>query len=106
MAALGLQCVLLPQALSAAVQAAPNHPYAYNFSVQPWIQYPGGLYKATNISAFPAAEAMSGALFKLNAGGMREMHWHDPNEWAYVISGSCRATLVEQGSAHTVDSCE
>ena len=49
---------------------------------------------------------MSGALFKLNAGGMREMHWHDPNEWAYVISGTCRATLVDQGNAHTVDSCE
>ena len=88
------------------MQVAPTRKYAYRFSAKPWLQYPGGLYKAAGVSEFPASESMSGALVKLNAGGMREMHWHDPNEWAYVISGTCRATLVDQGSAHAVESCE
>lgn len=85
---------------------APNMSFAYRFSSQPWIQSPGGLYKAAGASEFPASDTMSGGLVKLNAGGMREPHWHNLNEWAYVLNGTCRATLINQGSTHMVESCK
>ena len=88
------------------MQNAQNISYKYNFAAQEWLQYPGGLYKGASTTEFPASENLSGALFKLNPGAMREMHWHNPNEWAFVINGTCRTTLVNQGSSHTVESCE
>ncbi|DBB11689.1 TPA: hypothetical protein ACH3X3_007070 [Trebouxia sp. C0006] len=83
---------------------AQNVIYKYGFAAQEWIQYPGGLYKASNTANFPASDKLSGALFKLNPGGSREMHWHNPNEWGFVLNGTCRATLVNQGSTHMVES--
>ena len=88
------------------MQNAQNIHYKYGFSAQEWIQYPGGLYKASSTANFPASENLSGALVKLNPGGMREMHWHNPNEWGFVVNGTCRATLVNPGSEHMVESCK
>ena len=74
------------------VQApAPKEVYfSQGFSTVPLQTFPGGTYKASNTANFPASHSMSGALVNLTAGGMREPHWHDPVEWAYVISGTCR----------------
>lgn len=87
------------------LQNAQNISYKYGFAAQEWIQYPGGLFKASSTANFPASTSLSGGLFKLNPGGMREMHWHNPNEWGFVVNGTCRATLVNQGSTHMVESC-
>ena len=94
------------QTLQDCLQNAQNVIYKYGFAAQEWIQYPGGLYKASNTANFPASDKLSGALFKLNPGGSREMHWHNPNEWGFVLNGTCRATLVNQGSTHMVESCK
>ncbi|KAA6424832.1 MAG: oxalate decarboxylase [Trebouxia sp. A1-2] len=90
--------------LQGCLQNAQNVSYKYGFAAQEWIQYPGGLYKASSTANFPASDKLSGALFKLNPGGLREMHWHNPNEWGFVLNGTCRATLVNQGSTHMVES--
>lgn len=94
------------QKLQGCLQNAQNVSYKYGFAAQEWIQYPGGLYKASSTANFPASDKLSGALFKLNPGGLREMHWHNPNEWGFVLNGTCRATLVNQGSTHMVESCK
>ena len=94
------------QTLQGCLQNAQNVIYKYGFAAQEWIQYPGGLYKASSTANFPASDKLSGALFKLNPGGLREMHWHNPNEWGFVLNGTCRATLVNQGSTHMVESCK
>jgi oxalate decarboxylase len=48
---------------------------------------------------------MSGAVFDLVPGGMREMHWHpNADEWQYYISGTARMTVfMAQGNAETVE---
>lgn len=94
------------ETLQGCLQNAQNVSYKYGFAAQEWIQYPGGLYKASSTANFPASDNLSGALFKLNPGGLREMHWHNPNEWGFVLNGTCRATLVNQGSTHMVESCK
>ena len=64
-------------------------PYIEHFAKKPWQKFPGGHYKSST-NATLAASTISGALFKLNPGGLRELHWHDVDEWAFVIEGSCR----------------
>ena len=44
----------------------------------------GGSYKASSVRNFPGSTKISGALFVLHPGGLREQHWHNPNEWATV----------------------
>jgi oxalate decarboxylase len=33
---------------------------------------------------------------RLTAGGIREMHWHRENEWAYMLKGKARITAVDE----------
>ncbi len=33
---------------------------------------------------------------RLKAGAIREMHWHKPEEWGFVIEGQKRITAVVQ----------
>jgi oxalate decarboxylase len=43
---------------------------------------------------FPISETMTGVVLDLNAGGLRELHWHpNADEWQYVVSGDYSVTL-------------
>jgi len=43
----------------------------------------------------PIASRMAGVNMRLEAGAIRELHWHKTAEWAYVIKGSTRITAVD-----------
>ena len=32
---------------------------------------------------------------RLSAGGMRELHWHQQAEWAVMVDGKCRITVLD-----------
>jgi len=61
--------------------------------------------KEANADNFPISEDLAGVSMKLAPGIMRELHWHaDAAEWAYVISGRVRTTLVNPaGHSETCD---
>lgn len=41
---------------------------------------------------------------RLAPGGMRELHWHvNAAEWAYVLSGHCRTTIIHPDGATYID---
>jgi oxalate decarboxylase len=40
---------------------------------------------------------------RLNAGGVRELHWHKAAEWAYMLYGSARITAVDAGGRSFID---
>ena len=63
---------------------------SYALSQQPWYEYAGGWAKFASVQEFPYSSKISGSLVKLKPGGLRELHWHLPNEWVTVISGTCR----------------
>lgn len=69
--------------------------HTQSFSTVPVIEFPGGTYKSSNTRNFPASYSMSASLIYLVPGGMREPHWHAPNEWAFVINGTCRCYLSQ-----------
>jgi oxalate decarboxylase len=40
---------------------------------------------------------------RLNAGGIRELHWHKQAEWAYMLYGNARITAVDAQGRNFVD---
>lgn len=55
----------------------------------------GGWARQTTIRELPAAKTIAGVNMRLKAGAVRELHWHAQSEWAYVIKGNVRITLVD-----------
>lgn len=56
----------------------------------------GGWARQTTIRELPAAKTIAGVNMRLNAGAVREMHWHAEAEWSYVLKGAARVTAVDQ----------
>lgn len=57
---------------------------------------PGGWARQTTTRELPSATQLSGVNMRLTAGSVREMHWHREGEWAYMIKGRARITVVDQ----------
>jgi len=58
----------------------------------------GGWARQENTDVMPIATSMAGVNMRLEPGAVRELHWHDTAEWAYVISGSVRISAVNTDS--------
>ncbi|KAI0359662.1 oxalate decarboxylase [Trametes cingulata] len=56
----------------------------------------GGWIRTQNVQQMPLATAMAGANIRLEPGAIRELHWHNVAEWAYVLEGSTQITSVDQ----------
>jgi len=53
---------------------------------------------------FPISETMTGVVLELEAGGLRELHWHpNADEWQYVISGDFSVTLFGSHGRYRVE---
>ena len=55
----------------------------------------GGWARDVNTRGLPIATNIAGAHLFINAGGAREMHWHDAAEWAYIVDGHCQVTVAD-----------
>lgn len=55
----------------------------------------GGWARDMTTRTLPIATDIAGAHLYLNPGGVREMHWHNSAEWAYIMSGHCQVTVVD-----------
>lgn len=64
-----------------------------------------GSAKEVTVEQFPASQSIAGVSMRLKSGGIRELHWHAiAAEWAYVITGKVRATVMApNGEAATDD---
>ncbi len=64
----------------------------------------GGWAREITTRGLPIATGIAGAHLFINAGGAREMHWHDSAEWAYVVDGHCQVTVVDpEGQSEIVN---
>ncbi len=65
---------------------------------------PGGITRGASVKQFPASIGIAGVSMRLQPGAMRELHWHaNAAEWAFVVSGSCRTTIVHPDGSANVD---
>jgi oxalate decarboxylase len=64
----------------------------------------GGWAREITKRGLPIASDIAGAHLFMNAGGAREMHWHNSAEWAYIVDGHCQVTVVDpEGVAEVVN---
>jgi oxalate decarboxylase len=56
----------------------------------------GGWSRQVTVQDFPVAKSIAGVNMRLTVGGVREMHWHLPAEWAFMLTGRAQITAVDQ----------
>jgi oxalate decarboxylase len=64
---------------------------------------PGGWTREVTQRELPIATTLAGVNMRLNAGGVRELHWHKQAEWAYMLLGRARITAVDEDGRNFVD---
>ena len=55
----------------------------------------GGWARQVTQADFAISSTISGVNMRLTAGGIRELHWHQAAEWAYMTYGNCRVTVID-----------
>lgn len=55
----------------------------------------GGWAREVTQDDFAISKDISGVNMRLAAGGVRELHWHQQAEWAYMLDGKCRITTID-----------
>ncbi len=63
----------------------------------------GGWAREVTQDDFAISESISGVNMRLAPGGIREMHWHQQAEWAYMVTGNCRITTVDDQGRPSID---
>jgi oxalate decarboxylase len=63
----------------------------------------GGWAREVTTRELPVATEIAGVNMRLKPGGIRELHWHKEAEWAYMIAGSARITLVDAEGRNFID---
>jgi oxalate decarboxylase len=56
----------------------------------------GGWARETTTRELPISTEIAGVNMRLKPGGIRELHWHKEAEWAYIIAGSCRISILDE----------
>src|SRR5204862_3800603 len=59
----------------------------------------GGWAREITTRGLPIATDIAGAHLFVNAGGAREMHWHQSAEWGYIADGRCQVSVVDPDGA-------
>lgn len=63
----------------------------------------GGWARQTTVRELPIATQIAGVNMRLNAGAIRELHFHREAEWSYMIKGRARITAIDQDYRTFVD---
>jgi oxalate decarboxylase len=64
----------------------------------------GGWTRQVTVRELGISKNIAGVNMRLNAGGIRELHWHKAAEWAYMLYGTARITAVDpQGNSFVDD---
>src|SRR3984957_14689312 len=66
-------------------------------------QSSGGWTRQVTARELGVSKAIAGVNMRLNAGGVRELHWHKQAEWAYMLFGTARITAIDAQGRNFVD---
>jgi oxalate decarboxylase len=64
---------------------------------------PGGWAREVTERELPVATTLAGVNMRLEPGAVRELHWHEQAEWAFMIDGHARITAVDPEGRAFVD---
>ncbi|MFE4570716.1 oxalate decarboxylase family bicupin [Paenibacillus chitinolyticus] len=63
----------------------------------------GGWSREVTVRELPVAKTLAGVNMRLTPGGVRELHWHQQAEWAYMLTGNARITAVDEKGRNFID---
>src|SRR6202035_5806038 len=66
-------------------------------------QSSGGWTRQVTARELGVSKAIAGVNMRLNAGGVRELHWHKQAEWSYMLSGTARITAIDAQGRNFAD---
>jgi oxalate decarboxylase len=66
-------------------------------------QSSGGWTRQVTARELGVSKSIAGVNMRLNAGGIRELHWHKQAEWAYMLYGTARITAIDAQGRNFVD---
>jgi oxalate decarboxylase len=75
----------------------------FSFSDSHVRQETGGWTRQVTVRELGVSKNIAGVDMRLNAGGVRELHWHKAAEWAYMLYGSARITAIDPQGRNFVD---
>jgi oxalate decarboxylase len=75
----------------------------FSFSDSHVRQESGGWTRQVTERELGVSKNIAGVNMRLNAGGVRELHWHKEAEWAYMLYGSARITAIDAQGRYFID---
>lgn len=63
----------------------------------------GGWTRQVTQRELGVSTSIAGVDMRLNAGGVRELHWHKAAEWAYMLYGKARITAIDPQGRNFID---
>ena len=75
----------------------------FSFSDSHVRQETGGWTRQVTVRELGISKNIAGVNMRLNAGGVRELHWHKAAEWAYMLYGTARITAIDAQGRNFVD---
>jgi len=78
-------------------------PVWYSFDLAHKRVQEGGWTHEVNSRVLPTSEDLSGFNMRLTAGSFRELHWHTADEWAIMLYGNARVTVMNPDGSMFID---
>jgi oxalate decarboxylase len=69
-------------------------PVWYSFDLTHKRVQEGGWTNQVTQRELPASKDIAGVRMRLTAGSFRELHWHTANEWAFMLNGNARLSVL------------
>jgi oxalate decarboxylase len=69
-------------------------PFWYSFDLAHRRVQDGGWTRQVTQKDLPVSTDLAGVNMRLTAGSYRELHWHTANEWAFMLYGNARVTVL------------
>lgn len=87
---------------------SPPNTHRYRLLAQePYSVHAFGREWRVGADRFPISQTMTGVVLELDAGGLREPHWHpNADEWQYVISGQVAVSLFGSHGRYRTETLE
>src|SRR5882724_2226705 len=69
-------------------------PVWYSFDLTHKRVQEGGWTNEVTQKVLPSSKDIAGVRMRLTAGSFRELHWHTSDEWAFMLYGNARVTVL------------
>jgi oxalate decarboxylase len=78
-------------------------PVWYSFDLVHKRVQEGGWTHEVNSKVLPSSKDLAGVNMRITAGSFRELHWHTADEWAIMLSGNARVTVMNPDGGMFID---